>query len=230
MVRHSDRHTILTAFSRERGRVGLLLPASNTPRATAMRSMAMPMCRFECEINLLPGREIYNIRDMRRVGSLPPASPVKGALIMFAADFASSLLREPQADANLYDFLCRWTEDLAAATPTATANMHIHFLIALMQFMGIEPDWSTFHRGTVFDMVEGRFRASPPLHRRFLTPQESQAAFRLHRMNSRTAGKFVLNRAERNRILDVLLQYYHIHFPSLGGVSSVEVLRALFNF
>lgn len=229
-VRHSDRHLILIAFSRERGRVALLLPAASTPKASAMRSITQPMCRFECVANITPAHDIFNIRDVRRMGPPPPASPVKGALALFAADFTASLLREPQPDTNLFDFLCIWSSTLASATPASTANLHIAFLLALMQFMGITPDWSTFSKGYVFDMEEGIFRPMPPLHPNFLAPSEAEAAFRLRRLTIHSASKFSLSRADRNRIIDLLLRYYRVHFPSLGTLNSIAVLRSLFDF
>lgn len=230
MVRHSDRHIILTAYSRQTGRISLLLPAANTPRAAAMRSLAMPMGRFDCIVQLRPGRDIFNLSDMRRRGPLPSASPVKSALSMFAADVVASLLREPQPDRNLFDYLEQWSEQLVAATPQATANMHIAFLITLMHFMGIEPDWTTYTDGAVFDMAGGIFRTSSPYNNHFLPSDEARVAYSMRRMNLRTASHFILTRNDRNRILDILLQYYHIHFPSLGTLNSLPVLRTLFDF
>lgn len=230
MVRHSDRHNILTAYSREYGRVSLLLPAASTPRANAMRALAMPMGRFDCMADIRAGREIFNISDMRRRGAIPAASPVKGTVAMFAADVASSLLREPAPDPRLFDFLDSWSCALSEASAAATANSHIAFLLSMMHFMGIEPDWGTYTRGSVFDMVDGIFRPSPPNHRLYLTTDDAARAYTLRRLNLRTARLFVMNRAERNRALDTLLRYYHTHFPSIGTLNSLPVLRTLFDF
>jgi len=229
-VKYSDSKSILTAFSRQHGRIGLLLPATNTPAAARKRALALPMARFDCTVDIKPGRMLHSMRDMRRAGGIPSASPVKGALSMFAADMLASLLREPQTDEQLWNFLEQWIECLAGADAPATANMHICFLVRLMHFMGIEPDWSTYRPGSVFDLNDGIFRAVPPLHRRFLPPSEAAAAFGLRRINHRTARLYAMGRTDRNAILDRLLRYYQIHFPSLGTLNSLSVLRSLFDF
>lgn len=230
MVRHSDRHNILTAYARQTGRIAFLLPAANTPRAAAMRALASPMGRFDCVAQIRPGRDLFNLSDMRRRGPLPSASPVKGAIAMFAADVANALLREPQTDTNLFDFLDGWSAALPQASPDTTANMHIAFLMGLMHFMGIEPDWSTYSPGSVFDLSEGIFRPVPPVHRMYLTSAESAAAYALRGLRSRTARLFRLSRSDRNRILDLILRYYQVHFPSMGSLNSLPVLRTLFDF
>ena len=53
---------------------------------------------------------------------------------------------------------------------------------------------------------------------------------RLRRMNFRNAGMFAMSRFERNRILDRLLEYYRLHFPGLGTVNSLDVLRTMFDY
>lgn len=96
--------------------------------------------------------------------------------------------------------------------------------------MGIEPDWSTFSEGAVFDMADGIFRSTAPLHNRVLPSDEAAAAHRLQRMNFRNAHMFAMSRFERNRILDRLMEYYRLHFPALGTVNSLDVLRTMFDF
>jgi DNA repair protein RecO (recombination protein O) len=49
-------------------------------------------------------------------------------------------------------------------------------------------------------------------------------------MNFRNAGMFAMSRFERNRILDRLLEYYRLHFPGLGTVNSLDVLRTMFDY
>ncbi|MDE6153062.1 MAG: recombination protein O N-terminal domain-containing protein, partial [Muribaculaceae bacterium] len=41
-VRHSDRHSILSAYTRQRGRMSFLIPAGNGREATRRRAMLMP--------------------------------------------------------------------------------------------------------------------------------------------------------------------------------------------
>ena len=229
-VKYNDRNSILGVYTHSYGRLSLLLPAGTSRAAVRLRALTMPLGRFECVADIRPGRDIFAMRDVRPTGVPASTSPVKSTLSLFTADLLASLLREPQQDTALFGFLWNTIDTLAEADQHLTANFHICLLMRLQQFLGIEPDWSTFSSGAVFDMADGIFRITPPVHGRFLPSAEAEAAYTLRRISFRNASHFAMSRSDRNLILDRLLQYYRIHFPSLGTLSSLDVLRAMFDF
>lgn len=228
-VRYSDRANILTAYSRQRGRVAMIVPAGGGRQAARTKALTQPLSVFQCVADVRPGREMLQPRDFRMGGVPQSCDPVRATLSLFIADVLASLLREPQCDVHLFDFIVCVADRVASADGDALPNMHICFLLRLQHFMGIEPDWSTYAAGAVFDMADGIFRGSPPLHGRWLPSAEAEAAWRLRRMNMRTCGLYRLSRTGRNLILDRLIQYYQIHFPGMASISSLEVLRSIFS-
>lgn len=229
-VKYSDRNSILSVYTRQHGRLSLLLPAGSSRSASRLRAIAMPLQRFSCVADFRPGRDIYTMRDSRPCGIPFSASPVKSAIALFAADILAAILREPQQDVALFDFLAEAIDALAGAGANASANFHICLLMRMQQFLGIEPDWSTFLPGSVFDLSDGIFRATAPVHGKFLPSAEAEAAFVLRRMNFRNSRLFAMSRADRNLILDRLLAYYRQHYPGLGTINSIAVLRSMFDF
>lgn len=232
-VRYSDRNSILTAYTRQGGRLSFLVPAGTGRAAARLRALLMPMGRFECVADIRPGRDIHSIRDVKAVVLPPVADPLRSTIALFVADMLSTLLKEPMSDPLLFDFiddaLRRLGENRKGMTLEGTAllNFHICFLIRLTRFLGIEPDWPTFLPGAVLDFADGIFRPFPPSHRNFLPPGESEAASLLGRMNFRNLGHFRMTRFERNTILDRILLYYQTHFPSVGEPSSLSILRMM---
>ena len=61
-TKYSDTQTILTAYSRERGRVSLALPAGSGKGAARVRALTMPLAVIECVSEVRPGREILPMR------------------------------------------------------------------------------------------------------------------------------------------------------------------------
>jgi DNA repair protein RecO (recombination protein O) len=232
-IRYSDRNAILTAYTKQLGRLSFLLPAGTGKVAARLRALLMPLGRFECVADIRPGREVHPIHDVRGVIFPPAADPLRSTLALFIADILTSLLREPMADPLLFDFiddaLRRLSPDLRgeALHGNALLNFHICFLIRLTRFLGIEPDWATYREGYLLDLADGIFRQLPPVHRRFLPEGESAAAHRLSRINFRNAHLFRLSRFDRNLILDRILLYYQTHFPSLSEPTSLSILRML---
>ena len=161
-VRYSDSRNILTAYSRQRGRVTVSIPAGSGRTAMRTRALTMPLSVFQCVADVRPDRDILQIRDMRSAPVSFLEGPVRSTLGLFIADILAALLREPQRDVTLYDFILYSREQIAGASGTALANMHLCFLLRLQHFLGIEPDWSTYTGGAIFDMADGIFRPSAP--------------------------------------------------------------------
>lgn len=155
------------------------------------------------------------------------SNPIKSALALFIAELLSVVLREYQEDKALFMFLRQSIERLNDAT-VGVANFHLCFLFRLGRFVGIEPDVSTYQEGRIFDMVDGTFRLTAPLHSQYLSPQDSAVVALLSRMSYDNMHKFRLSRENRNQMLDVILEYYTIHYASLSSLKSIDVLRALF--
>jgi DNA repair protein RecO (recombination protein O) len=59
-------------------------------------------------------------------------------------------------------------------------------------------------------------------------PQEASRIHLLMRMDYATMHLFRLSRADRNRILEILIQYYRLHIPQFPELRSLPVLQELF--
>lgn len=79
-----------------------------------------------------------------------------------------------------------------------------------------------------FDLRAASFCETAPTHRDFLMPQEASHIRILMRMDFPTMHLYRLTRAERNRILEILLLYYRLHLPAFPELRSLDVLRELY--
>lgn len=228
-VRYNDRHDILTVYTREHGRLSLMTPAGGGRQAARVKAITQPLGIFECVADMRPNREILSMRDVVPVFAPAGLNPLKATLALFIADVLAALLRETQPDRNLFDFTELSARTLGEASVSSAANFHICFLLRLQHFMGVEPDWSTYSSGRVLDFADGIFRDTPPLHGRYISPTESEAARQLSRMNYRNMALFRFSRADRNRILDRIIAFYNTHFQGLASINSLGILRAMFD-
>lgn len=256
-IRYSDRNSILSVYTRQAGRMSLLVPAGTGKTAARLRALLMPLGRFDCVADIRNGRDIHPFRDVRPVVLPPVSDPLRSSVAMFVTDLLSGLLREAQEDAPLFAYM-DYALRLLAATPrvgalrhepgpagrpagnppatlppfsplssAALSNFHICFMVGLSRFLGIEPDWGSYLPGSVLDLAGGVFLAAPPPHRRFLPTGESAAAYALGRMTFRNMGRYRFSRFERNMVLDRMLLYYQTHYPSLTEPSSLAILRMM---
>ena len=228
-IKYNEKHSILSVYSLELGRLAFLVPAGNGREANRRRALLMPLSIFECVANIKPNTELHTMRDVKVTMPLHGihAHPLKGAVALFIADLLNSVLRESQRDdatfAFLNDAILRFD-----ALSEGIANFHLCFLYRLGRFIGIEPDISTYREGCVFDMQEGCFRTTPPLHKKFLNADDAKVVALLSRITFDNMRFYKFNRNQRNDLLDKILEYYTIHYSSLSQLQSLDVLRCLF--
>lgn len=228
-TKYSDTQTILTAYSRELGRVSFALPAGKGKGAARAKALCMSLGIVECMSEPRAGREILPLRQLSQSVALSSlhSDPVKQMMAMFLAEVLAVTLQGGEPDAALFDFLVGAIRCLDNADAARTANFHICFLFNLSRHLGIEPDASTFTEGSILDLADGRWRQTMPLHRRFLPPKESAVAMLLSRMTFVNMHRFRFNRTERNAIIDAMLEYYSIHYVSMRSLKSLDILRSM---
>lgn len=228
IIRYSDRHNIVTVYTRERGRMSFLSNVG-TGKAARMRNTRLrPLSVVAADV------DIRGNRELQRLGAVTPVclwqdlyfNPVKVSIVMFLSEFLNAYLRQSDADAALWDFIVRSLEGIDLERGSV-ANRHLAFLIGLLPHAGIQPDLSG--RGRWFDMREGVVTDFIPLHHDVVTGDELQALRIISRMTAANCGRFRFSAPQRRRLLTGLLQYYSIHFPGLANLKSPSILAETFS-
>lgn len=228
LTKHSDRTSILTAFSRDLGTVGFAVPAGSGAGAQRRRALLMALNPLEVVATVRPGRELHTFREPRALMPLHGvlSDPVRGAVAMFLSEVLAVVLRQSEGDPLVFDFIVDAMRRLNDGE-VAVGNFHLTFLIRLSAILGIAPDVESYRPGMVFDMLDGCFRRSAPLHGHYLSPEQSAAAERLFRISWENMHIYRFARAQRSEALDLILEYYTLHLANLQTLKSPAVLKQL---
>jgi len=229
-ISHSDTTSIVVLLTRENGIISALTPAGHSREANRRRALLLPLSILDCTLS---GKDITELPRLKNVcrTDLPEFrdNHIKNISALFLADIIHTLLPKTAPDAQLFDYIIDSIRYFAQVKKSAAiANFHIAFLIGLQHKLGIAPDLSTYKRGSLFDLRAGIFRSTAPLNGIYLNKDESATAFTIGRMTYRNSSLFNLTRAQRNRVLDIILSYYSIHLKDITNLQSLEVVRALF--
>lgn len=230
-VKYDDRRSIVTAWSDRLGRVALSVSAGGSREARRRRALTMPFGVFEGVVDVRPGRDIFNIADMRPavVTSSTATDPAKTLVALFLSEVLDRVLRDGQPDELLAAFLFDSARRLdALRRPAGVANFPIVFLLGLGHFMGIRPDLSDLRPGQVLDLRDGVLRMTPPAHSAFLSPEATSVAALIDRLTYDNSERMHLPRRLRRDVLDVILRYYSLHHVSLEGLKSLSVVSEIF--
>lgn len=229
-VRHNERHSILTAYTLERGMMSFLQPAGGGKEAARRRALLMPLGLAEVVADLVPGREIHPLGQTRALAPLQSlrSNPLKSSLAMFLAEVVLRVQLESQPDPHVWHFVEQSVVALDALPAAGIANFHVAFLVRLMALAGIEPDVATYRPGAFFDMVDGVFRTAAPSHTEWLDASSSALLPSLARITYINMHLFRLTRQQRSDLLDGLLRYYTLHGAALSTLHTLPILRTLF--
>lgn len=229
VLKHSDRHNVVTLFTREKGRVALLSAAGNGKTARVRNASLMPLSVISADINFNPSRELHFLGRFQRQILWKDIyfNPMKSALAMFMSEFINNYIRNSGADAQMWDFIVKSIEILDKST-SGLANFHLAFLIEFMTYSGIKPDLSEWRKDAWFDMRGGVMTIFPPTHKDILTPGESEKLPLLGRMDTHNFAVFKMNALQRRELLKGLMKYYSLHFPGITNLNSPAVLAEVF--
>lgn len=228
-VKYNDKNSVVRVYSDSHGLLSFLLPQSAGKVARMRRALFQPLSLVEIESDMLPSRDIFRIKEARCLLPLANlhADPVKNAIALFLTELLSNVIVEQERNAPLFSFIFGSVQILDRLE-SGVSNFHICFLYNLGMFIGIEPDTATYSSGRCFDMLSGVFSDTLPLHRHFVGKEEAEAVYRLSRMTYSNMHFFKMNRQQRNRLLEMMLDYYRLHNSSLGELRSPAVLATLF--
>lgn len=229
IIKHSDRHNVVTLFTRDHGRMAFLSSAGNGKTSRSRNALLMPLSWISADVNIKPNKELHFL------GRFQPEqlwkdlyfNPVKSAIALFISEFVNSYTRNSGPDPALWDYVRDAVRHLDQAKGK-TANFHIAFLIGFMDYAGIRPDLSQWREDAWFDMRGGTMSLFQPMHRDTLPPSEAKDLPLLARMTLRNCGKFKMNSHQRKLLLREILRYYSIHFPGTGNLRSPAILAEVF--
>ena len=226
-IKLNDKQNLLSAWSREVGRITFSMPAGAGREAARRRALTRPLYCFEGVADIRPQREIHTVRDLRPHGAagVLDLAVVKDMVGIFIAEVLDLILRQAAPDNDLSQFLFEATEILHEAESEGVVSYFpVHFLLRLTEHLGIGPDFDT--PGNIFDLREGRFFTAYPLHRDFADNSVAEDLRALSGTTYSTAPNLGWGRLQRNDMLDLLLRYLSIHITPLTSLHSLATLRS----
>lgn len=228
-LKYSDTSNIVDIYTRHAGRASFLVKVPRSRKSAVKTVLFQPLAMIEFEADYRPNANLYTIKEAKSWNPFRslPYDPYKSSIAMFLAEFLYRALREEAENASLFAYLehsiC-WLDECEKNF----ANFHLVFLMRLSRFLGLYPNIEDYERGCYFDLLNACFTPLPPPHSSFLKPDEASRISLLMRMNYESMHLFAMSRAERNRCLVIINDYYRLHLPDFPVLKSLDVLKELF--
>ena len=221
-LKYGEGRIIVDIFSREQGRLSLIVSAPRSERSKIKKQYLQPLTLLMLECDVRPQAQLQKVREATLLTPLPSlfSDAKKLSIGLFVSEFLYHALKGEQRNVPLFDYVRSSIEWLDAAIGPF-ANFHLVLLMRMARFLGFYPNMES--EGDYFDLSEGTFGQRRDDRIAATTVRQ------LMRMDYSTMHLFRLSRQERLQILQTLLRYYELHLPAFPELRSLSVLKELYD-
>ena len=152
----------------------------------------------------------------------------KNAVALFMVELLTKCLKQPEANADLFQFAEDAFMHLDESNETVTANFPLFFILHLAVFFGfrIHDDYS--EHNSILDLEEGIFTHERPTHPYFLEDKQSLITSQfLKVMQPEELNDILLNHEFRRNLLHMYETYYALHIQDFGVMKTLPVLEEI---
>lgn len=223
-IPYGDNSKIVKCFTDNLGLQSYLVNGVNNKKGVLKPSMVMPLTQLSIVAYNKGKGGLERLKEARLESNYQniPVDPMRNALAIFVSEVLAKVCQEEHENHPLYSYLEKQLNHLDASE-TQLGLFHLTFLVELSSFLGFKPSLP-IKPVAYFDMMEGTFETSKPLHAHYLSESETQLLCELLKGNKpNTVDKDI-----RLSLLDKLLEYYKIQLDGFGDVKSLEIIKVLF--
>lgn len=228
-LRYGDDSLIVDMFTESDGRVSFIVKESRSKASRQRRLQFQPLSLLEITFDHRRQLQLQRLKESHFEQPLTtiPFDPPKLSLALFLGEMLWHSLRGEQQNIPLFNYLHSSIEWLDV-TDGSVANFHLVFLTHLTPFLGIQPNLEGYTPHAYFDLQDGCFTTAAPLHRHFVTSDNTLFLLHLPRFTYPTMHLMRMNRTERQRVLNLIVEYYRLHMPDFPEPKSLTVLNEVF--
>ena len=145
---------------------------------------------------------------------------------MYMIELLQHVLKQPEANPELFYLTEDSLKQLDKGNETLTANLPLYFTLHLATELGFQMQGVFDKQTPVLDLQEGVFVADIPDHSFYITGDLAQTTSSINNINFYTDLEHLqLNRNIRRQLLDAYSQYFALHIEGFGELRSLKVLK-----
>jgi len=217
---------IAVIYTESYGRQSFMVNGARSKKSIIKTVAFQPLYLLDLEIYYNAGRDIHRLKEVRIANPFAtiPFDIRKSSMVIFLSEILYKCLKEEEPNTGLFDFIYNSLSYLDLSDQ-GISNFHLWFMFKLTQFLGIYPRSEHALISNYFDLQKAQFVNHEPPHHQFTDKHVTNLFSRLFEVDLTSLEKLDYNHNDRKLVLEKLLEYYHIHFDSLGEIRSLSVLK-----
>ncbi len=226
--KYADSSLIVKIYTEALGLQSYMVKGGRSKKSTQKPAYFQPLSLIDMVVYHKENKQLQAIKEITSAYAWRhiPFNVEKQTILLFLDEMLYKTLREESPNQHLFDFIynsLHWFD----LEEKQYLNFHLFFLLQISRFLGFYPKLTERKRVEYFDLQEGVFLTSEPIHPYYCSnPVTEDLLFFLHQTLD-TVKSYPLNTFRRRSLLDTIISYYQLHLPEMGSVQSLEVLTTV---
>lgn len=218
-----EKGHILRLWTRKYGPQAYIIHSIRSNKNGIRPAVLLPMTFINATVHHSNNGGLEKIKevDVAKIWHRLTTNHIRQTLCLFSAEILQKTLQNGDASFAFFDdfmvMLERW--DTSNVNLAMSAN---EMLLLVWKHLGFNIDSRDYGDGYVLDLREGVFVSNPPTNSDFISPETSKELVEWFRDRNKLVSKIA-----RLEITDGLVLGLKWHYPSLGKINSLEILRAI---
>jgi len=228
-IQYGETSLIVHVYTEKFGRQAYMVKGSRSKKSKSKSNLFRPFFLLEMEVYHKEGKNIQSLKEVRLTETLNNLffDIEKSTMVLFLTEVLSKVLREEEANQELFVFLYNCIRYLDLCEDSIQ-NFHLYFLTKLTRFLGFYPQLNWSDKYSVFDMDNGRFVEEVNSHAHCLGKQESKTLYSLFNTSIDDLNEIKINSKELDLVLRGVLNFYALQSQGFSSLKSLAVIRELF--
>ena len=226
VIRYGDSSAIVKIYTEQFGLKSYLVKGLYTRKSKIRSALFNHMSMLDMVADHRENRSLHFIKEASLCKQMPVIHDdmSRSSVLMFINELLFKCIKEEEPNPGIFHFIDK-SVDLLNNPEIYLPAFHLLFMLRLTSFLGFAPRFSKVAEGRFFDMEEGLFMDSEPLHRYYISGAAASMLEKLQLTDFISLGEIQFPREVRNDLLSRLIEYYRLHIPDMGEMKTVKVLQ-----
>ncbi len=229
-IKYSESSNILKIYTEAFGLQSYMVRGLRKSRSRTKASLFQHLSLLELVVYHKEKKNIQNIREVKPAVLFReiPFDINKSSIALFINELINKSVREEEANPELFTFLYNSILSLDT-TENGVVNFHLIFAMQFTRFLGFYPMDQPIREARFFDLREGLFLDSKPIHEDHISGKSVEAMLQILSADLDEPDMVKISNKIRKELLAAIMAYYQLHMPDFKLLKSIGVLQSIFS-
>ncbi len=228
VTEYAEASIIVKAYTESKGMQSFLVNGVRKQKARYAHNLFQPLSILEIVAYFKKPGGLHRVSEVNASPPLQsiPYDTIKTTIAIFLGELLYRSIREEETNPELFHYIDHAVQMLDIH-PNTVSRFHLSFMLSLTRYLGFYPSGRYSTVTPYFDLQEGIFQETKPMHPFYLSIILSEKFDTLLSISLEDSEEIRFSGSERKQLLDALVGYYELHHTQGMRIKSHEILAEI---